>query len=162
MPNSWDDDDVGRTLIFRPGFDKACRDSATNLPILDHTLVRNIEANRQSWKNYLRDELFNSEWKQRAISAFDHGLQEEAARTSESGDGGPDYSWLGTTPSTQSDVLGLLGSDKAVALARSGHHEECFGASYKYGHALGMQVGANGWAEQGGQSRATREGGRSR
>ena len=70
MPNSWDDDDVGRTLNFRPSFDKACRDSTTNLLITDHTLVRSPEENRQSWKNYLRDELFNSEWKQRAISAF--------------------------------------------------------------------------------------------
>ena len=89
MPNDWDDDDVGRrTLIFRPGFDEACLDSATNIPIMDHIPVRNTEANRESWKNYLCDKSFNSKWKHHAISAFNLGLQEEVARASELGDGG--------------------------------------------------------------------------
>ena len=54
------------------------------------------------------------------------------------GGDGPSYLFLGQTLSTQTDVVSLLGSDNAIAFAKSGEDEVCCGAIFTLVYALSM------------------------
>ena len=93
MPKSWLDDDVSRLLPFRGAFDKNCRDPRTDRPMLDHQLTKNTSDNRDSFRKFLMEDVFNHDWNQRSKAAWNRGLQEESARVSALGGDGPSYSF---------------------------------------------------------------------
>ena len=158
MPKSWVEDDIGRLLPFCGAFDKNCRDPVTNRPMQDHPLSKNTSTNRLSIHELLVSEVFNEEWSNYSKAAYNLGLQTESKRLRESNRTGPSYSFLDQTPSTQGDVINLLGSDEAIALAKGGHVETCCGAVFTLVYALSMQTGPNSWAVLGVENMIKRRG----
>ena len=102
--------------------------------MLDHCLTSDTAYNQKSWVDFLRNDMFGSEFNATCKDVWNRGMNTLMNAPKEDGDTRSGYNWRNHTQTTRYDILELLRGSKMVDLAKK--------RKFSGGDGMCVQVGA--------------------